>query len=81
MVKNAPAKAGDTGLILEWGKSLEEEMAVCSSILAWEILTAREPGSVQDTVHGAAKNQTRLKRLGVHKHKVKITTVKTVIRT
>jgi len=36
VVKNLPAKAGDVGLILGSGKSLEEEMATQSSILPGE---------------------------------------------
>ena len=37
MVKNPPANAGDVGSIPGWEDSLEEEMATCSSILAWRI--------------------------------------------
>ena len=40
MVKNPPASAGDArdvGSIPGLGRSLEEEMATQSSILAWEI--------------------------------------------
>ena len=44
MVKSPSANVGDTGLISEWGRSLEEEMATCSSILAWEIPQPEEPG-------------------------------------
>ena len=29
--------------------ALEEEMAACSSILAWEILWTEEPGELQST--------------------------------
>ena len=47
MVKNPPTNAGDTGMILEWGRSLEEEMATQSSILAWEIPRTEEPGGLQ----------------------------------
>ena len=36
-----------TGMILEWGRSLEEEMATQSSILAWEILRTEEPGGLR----------------------------------
>ena len=36
-VKNLPANAGDAGSITGSGRSLEEEMATYSSILAWEI--------------------------------------------
>ena len=50
MVKNPPANAGDTEM---WVQSLgredplEEEMATYSSILAWEIPWAEEPGGLQ----------------------------------
>ena len=37
MVKNLPASAGDAGSVPGSKRSLEEEMAVHSSILAWEI--------------------------------------------
>ena len=50
MVKNSSANAGDTrnvGLILESGRSLENEMATHSSILAWEIPWTEEPGGLQ----------------------------------
>ena len=46
MVKNPPAHAGDAGLILGWEDSLEG-MATHSSILAWEIPWAEEPGGLQ----------------------------------
>ena len=44
MVKNLLANAGvtgDAGLIPGLGRSLEEEMATYSSILAWKILEQR----------------------------------------
>ena len=47
MVKNAPANAGDTGLILGSGRSLEEKMATYSSILAWRIPWTEESGGLQ----------------------------------
>ena len=47
MVKNPPAKAGDTGLIPGSGNPLEREMAAYSSILAWEIPWTEEPGGLQ----------------------------------
>ena len=40
VVKDPPANveaSGDVGLIPKLGRSLKEEMATCSSILAWEI--------------------------------------------
>ena len=47
MVKNPPANAGDAGLIPALGRSLEEEMAIHSSILAWTIPWTEEPGMLQ----------------------------------
>ena len=50
VVKNPPVNAGDArdmGSIPEVGRSLEEEMATCSSILAWEIPGTEEPGGLQ----------------------------------
>jgi len=38
--------AGDVGLIPGLGRSLEEEMATHSSILAWEIPWTEEPGEL-----------------------------------
>ena len=38
MVKNLPANAGDTGLILGWeDPPMEKERAAHSNILAWKI--------------------------------------------
>ena len=50
MVKNLPANAGDTGdagLIPGLERSLEQEMATCSSIPAWKIPWTEEPGRLQ----------------------------------
>ena len=50
VVKNLPVNAGDTGdagLNSGLGRSLGEEMATHSSILAWEIPWTEEPGGVQ----------------------------------
>ena len=47
MVKNLPAKAGDTGLILGQQDPLEKEMASHSSILVWEISWTEDPGGLQ----------------------------------
>ena len=49
-VKNPPVKAGDTGdvdAIPGLGRSLEEEMATHSSILAQKIPWTEEPGGLQ----------------------------------
>ena len=60
-VKNLPATVrdtGDEGLISGSGRSLQEEKATHSSILAWKIPWTEEPGGPE--VHGVTKNWTRL---------------------
>ena len=52
MIKNPPTSAGDAGSIPRSGRLLEEEMATCSSILAWKILAR---GACWATVPGVAK--------------------------
>ena len=50
MVKNLPASAENTGaagLVLGWEKSLKQEMATHSSILAGETPWREEPGGPQ----------------------------------
>ena len=50
VVTNLPANAGDvrdSSLIPGSGRSLEEEMATLSSVLAWEISWTEEPGELQ----------------------------------
>ena len=50
VVKNLCANAGDTrdvGSVPESGRSLQEEMATHSSILAWRIPWTEEPGRLQ----------------------------------
>ena len=42
VVKNLPANAGDMG----WEHPLEKEMATHTTILAWEIPWAEEPGEL-----------------------------------
>ena len=62
MVKNPPATAGDvrdTGAIPGLGRSLEEEMATHSSILAWKTPWTEKPGGLQSM--GVTKSWTRLK--------------------
>ena len=46
VVKNLPANAGDTGSILDHEDPLEKEMSTQSSILAWKIPWAKEPGGL-----------------------------------
>ena len=47
MVKNPPANVGDGVQSLGREDPLEEEMAIHSSILAWEIPWTEEPGGLQ----------------------------------
>ena len=49
MVKNLPASAGDEVCSLIQEDPLEKEMAMHSSILAWEIPWTEEPGRLQST--------------------------------
>ena len=59
VVKNPPANTGDiedVGSILGVGRSLEEEMATHSSITAWEIPRAEEPGRLRSK--GVTKSDT-----------------------
>ena len=67
-VRNLPINAEDARDMVsmpESGRSLEEEMAAHSNILAWRILWIEEPGRLQSraTVHGATKSQTQLNNL------------------
>ena len=45
--KVSTCNAGDLGLIREWGNPLEKELAIHSSILAWESPWTEEPGMLQ----------------------------------
>ena len=50
VVKNSPANAGDIrdmGSILRLGRSLEKEMIIHSSTLAWRIPWTEQPGGLQ----------------------------------
>ena len=47
MVKNLPAKLETQVQSLDQEDSLEKEMTIHSSILAWEIPQTEEPGSLQ----------------------------------
>ena len=59
MVKNLLANAEDVGLIPGLDRrTLEKEMAIHSSILAWEIPWTEESGWLQPM--GLQKSQTRL---------------------
>ena len=56
MVNNPPANAGDSDLIPGSGRSLEEEIATHSCILAREIPQTEDPGGLQSI--GSQKSQT-----------------------
>ena len=45
--KESTCNAGDLGFITESEMSLEKELAIHSSILAWEISWIEEPGGLQ----------------------------------
>ena len=51
---------------LGWEDPLKKEMAAHSSILAWRIPWAEEPGGLQ--LMGVAKSRTQLKQLSMHTH-------------
>ena len=57
-VRSPPAIAGDAGSFPGSGRSLQEEMAAHSSILAWKIPWTEEPGRLQST--GSGRVGTRL---------------------
>jgi len=59
MVKNLPAMWESWIRSLAWEDPLKKGMANHFSILAWRIPMDR--GAWRATVHGVAKNQTRLK--------------------
>ena len=56
--KESACDAGDMGSIPGSGRSLDKELAAHSSILAWEIPWAEEPGRLQSM--GLQKSQTQL---------------------
>ena len=60
IVKNLPAMQETWVPSLDQEDTLEKGMATHSSILAWRIPWTQEPGRLH-TVHGVAKNQTRLR--------------------
>ena len=64
-VKESACNVGDASLIPGWEGTLEEEMAVHSSILAWEIPRTEEPGGLhsmgsQRVGYGCATEHTLL---------------------
>ena len=56
VVKNPPGVQETRVQSLGWEYSLEEEMAIYTSILAWEITWTEEPGGLQSM--GLQKNRT-----------------------
>ena len=63
MVKDMPANAGDEGWIPGSERSLEEEMATCSSILTWKIHGQR---SLVDYGPWGRKELDTTEQLSVH---------------
>ena len=66
VVQNRPASAGDVrdaGLIPGSGRSLEKEMAIHSSILAWRIPWTEQPGGLQSI---GSQSRTRLKQFSTY---------------
>ena len=64
MVKNPPANGGDVGSIPGWGRSPGEGNSnplPYSSILAWEISWAEEPGGLQSMGSQESDTTKRLK--------------------
>ena len=47
MVENSPGSTGDVGSISGLERPLEKEMAIHSSILAWEIPWMEEPSGLK----------------------------------
>ena len=50
LVKHPPAKAGDMGLVPALGRSSGEGNGTTSSILAWKVPWAEEPGGLESMV-------------------------------
>ena len=46
VVKNPPANVGDESSIPGWGRSLEREMIIHTSLLAWEIPWIQKTGGL-----------------------------------
>ena len=61
-VKNLPPMQETWVQSLDWEDPLEKGMTTHSSILAWKIAWAEEPGEL----YGLAKNQTRLSASHLH---------------
>ena len=68
MVKNPPANTGDNKRCEfdPWVRKIpwEYEMALYSSILAWKIPWAEEPGGLQRVRHNGANTQPQMKNKG-----------------
>ena len=58
MVNNLPAKQERQVQYLDWEDALEKEMTTHSSVVAWRIPWAEEPGGPQSM--GSRKCQTQL---------------------
>ena len=71
MVKNLPANIGDTRdtvLIPGSGEPLEEEMATCSSILAWRIPWTEKAGRLQSIGSQRVRHELATGHTHAHTH-------------
>ena len=64
--KESTYNAGDTGSIPGSGRSLEEEMATRSSILAWEMPSTEEPGGLQSKGSQSIGHNLVTKQQGIY---------------
>ena len=64
--KESTYNAGDTGSIPRSGRSLEEEMATRSSILAWEMPSTEEPGGLQSKGSQSIGHNLVTKQQGIY---------------
>ena len=64
--KESTYNAGDTGSIPGSGRSLEEEMATHSSILAWEMPSTEEPGGLQSKGSQSIGHNLVTKQQGIY---------------
>ena len=60
--KESACNVGDSGSILGSGRSLEKEMAIHSSVLAWKIPWPKEPGRLQSRQAGVQTGSSLEKR-------------------
>ena len=64
MVKNSLANAEDASSIPGWEDLLEKEMAIHSSMLAWEISWTEDPGRLQSVGSQRVRHDFATKQQG-----------------